>query len=277
MVAGTNETTLFFPQSPAPFPTTKPRSPPPDPSSMSLHNILHTHIFRARSLPAERRPTFSRPGGDSTGTTNVNPMLVARCIRAADMNNPNPSISFLSSDTALDVLSSLLGDLILPTASPSGEFMTALHSSETHIRRDVSIDESQQYALVSTVYLTLTSILMETGEIFRDGNQPPPASWELSSPPLYGVHGQSDFEVRGVARTGLPCHMGILWEWKREIVLQLLYLQTFWAATSMRGGVVLTLDQAGSPILTFPPGMTAHDHLFKWCNQVGVLLRLRLR
>ena len=241
---------------------------------MSLHDILNTHIFPARPLPSERRPTFDRTGGESTVTTVVDPGLVARCIIAANpVDEPDPSITFIASDLPLSSLSSLLDELIPQGAVPPPAFLNGLHYSSTLIRRDVPIDEVQQYALVSAVYFTLTSVLMDTPEIFNDGILPPASSWEMSSTPEVGTDGQLDFEIRGISPTGLACRRGIGWEYKREIVLLLRYLQTFWAATSTPQGVVMNLDESGLPTLVFPPGMHGHDHITKWCNQVGVLLR----
>lgn len=250
-----------------PIPISPPNSLPAHRRFMtSLRHILDTHVFRPRPSQTEVRLTVPPPGAETSGTTRVNPELVARCIRAADPTNLHPTITFLSSDVPLDTLSSLLDDLVPTTALAPDVFITALAGSETHIRRDISHNGQQQCSLVSLVYRTLVAILMETAGIFEQGRRPPVAAWESAGAPLVGTLGPSDFAAWGVARTGSPSHLGILWEWKRELVLLLSYLRTFWAAGA--GGVVMSLDPGGSPTLTFPAGSTPNDHIQSWCNQV---------
>jgi len=234
---------------------------------MSLHHILDHHIFPPRPLPSQRRPTVNQ-GGGSTGTTTVSTELVARCIRAADPTSTDPSITFTTSDTSLTQLSSLLIRLIRPDANAPTALSNILLSSNTQIEFDVSDDEVQQYSLVRAVYITSTLIMISSSDIFLDGERPGMAAWESASPTVCG-HGPSDFEVRGVDDYGLPCQLGIQWEWKREVVLLVFLLKQFWRAAASEDGVVLSLDQNGSPKLEAAGVARLDHHILKWCGQVS--------
>lgn len=257
--------------------------------SASLLDTLQSHIFPPRGL--HRTPTAPRPA-TSTQTTVVDIALVAACIRASSPDsidsNPNPSVVFSCLNTQdedederihrveggrgdvhdiLTTLSSTPSDLVLPLSIPTPEFVSQLQASTPIIQYDSATDKFQHYALLITVYRLLILLLFLSPSNFVGDQKPPLASWELALPPVGpGGSGKSDLEGIRMDGLGVPRRSGILWEYKRGLVLPLALLMIMVASGMRPGGFRLGLDREGEPVLDDD---TLGDHVLKWCSQAS--------
>lgn len=240
---------------------------------MSLLDTLLDHKFPSRG--SHSAPT-AQTASTRTTTTTVDIDLVAACVRAAaaDPHDPHPSITIEQDDGPLEMLSSALDHHLLCDSAPPPAFSAYLPGTSTQVIYDTAVDEPQHYPLLKSVFGILCQLLFEAQDIYISGRVPTWTTWELARNPYEGGgNGRTDLEAIRLASTSGRERAGILWEYKRDLVLDLNHLLALVAAAMRPRGLRLSLDERGRPMLDDPElsaDSALYDHLLKWCCQVSV-------
>lgn len=240
---------------------------PPPAGNMSavwvtLQEMLEQYIIPKRGQLREGVP--HQPGGTSNTTTRVNMNLVAACIRAADSDHTeDPGIIFQLSTEPLDSLASILTNALIPQSPIPTLFSLGIDGDRFAIETDDPLNEEDHYPLFKRVFGVGLRRLVVSPAIFPNQQLPPSTEWVRET--LRSV-GKGDFEVTRQTEFGDYQRAGIVCEYKRELVLALIHLISFFRAIMAPQGLRLSLDSTGQPTLSEPLG----QHVLSWCCQVNL-------
>ena len=230
----------------------------------SLSDLLNTHSFPPMGTA---RGPLAGVSSSSPQTTTVDPSLVARCILQANhpLDVPNPYVTFKADASILGRLQEKLDDMLVPDATVSDRVNVALSAMNYLIPMDRSVNETDHYHLCLSTYGDLTRTLCSQPELFRSAMRL--LEWHLARAPEGATHnGKADLEVIKLGRNGVPLRARKLWEYKRNIVLDLNKILEFLDAMMSPDGVRLGLDRNGFPCFL---NVRLSETILKWCSQVG--------